>query len=272
LRLALGKAILTTAVAIAIFAAGAAKAERGIMDYKIFFGGFAVAALEIDIERTAAEYRIFSRMQTLGLINQLFPWTMKGYSRGRFVGGDVRPEAAGHTGNWRGNQRYLDVRYDRGRPTVTRKAPSIEKHERVLVTEAEIQNTLDLSSAIISMSIASHTAQGCTGHAPVFDGRRRYDMVAERIGVEAKRYYGRPGHEPRAVKCRVTVVRRSGHRTVSQDSDTAKIKRTGPDGPSLTSALPLTVMVPRTPPKRGKNQSETTDLATMSALWHGPAH
>jgi hypothetical protein len=29
------------------------------------------------------------------------------------------------------------------------------------------------------------------------------------------------------VKCRVTVVRRSGHRNASQNSDTAKINRTG---------------------------------------------
>lgn len=218
---------LAVALTATVSASGAAAAERGIMDYKIYFGGISLAALEIDVERTDREYRIFSRMRTLELINQLFPWTIKGYSRGRFAGGEVRPEAAGHSSNWRGNQRYMDVRYDRGRPAVTRKVPAAEKDERVPVTEAEIQNTLDLSSAIISMSIASRTARGCTGHVPVFDGRRRYDMVAERIGVEAMRWYGRPGHEPRAVKCRVTVVRRSGHRNASQNSDTAKINRTG---------------------------------------------
>ena len=38
------------------------------------------------------------------------------YSRGRFAGAEVLPEAAGYASNWRGNQRYLDVRYDRGTP------------------------------------------------------------------------------------------------------------------------------------------------------------
>jgi hypothetical protein len=214
-------------VAIAISASGAAKAERGIMDYKIYFGGISVVALEIDVERTGRAYQVFSKMRTLGLIHQFFPWTMTGYSRGRFVDGEVQPQSVGHTSNWRGNQRLMEVRYDRGRPMVTRRVPQTDKHERVPVADADIVNTLDLSSAIIAMSLASQTAEACTGHMPVFDGRRRYDMVAQRVGIEAVRRYGRSDVEPNALKCRVTVVRRSGHRKVAANSDAEKINRTG---------------------------------------------
>ena len=214
-------------VAIAISASGAARAERGILDYKIYFGGISVVTLEIDLERTAEEYRIFSKMRTLGVIDQLFPWKMNGYSRGRFAGGEVRPEAVGYSSNWRGRQRSLEVRYDNRRPTVTRVVPKPNEEKRVPVSEADIRGSIDVSSAVMSLSLAAQTARGCTGHVPVFDGRRRYDMVAERIGVEAMRWYGRPGYEPRAVKCRVTIVRRSGFKRVSNNDESAKVKRSG---------------------------------------------
>ncbi len=45
----------------------------------------------------------------------------------------------------------------------------------------------------------------------------------------------------------------------------------GRDRVVLTSALPVAVMLARAAPDGAKNQSETTDLASMSALWHGPA-
>ncbi len=207
------------AVAIAVCASGATAADRGILDYKVYFGGFAAVALEIDLARTAEEYRILTKVRTLGVIDKLFPWTMRAYSRGRLAGRELRPEAAGQTSAWRGRERIIDVRYDDGRPIVARVVPTPDRDERVPVSDEDVRGTVDLASALLSLSLAAEAGRGCTGRVPVFDGRRRYDLIAERIGVEQIRRFGRAGYEPRALKCRVTMVRRSGFRKITNHDE-----------------------------------------------------
>lgn len=213
------------AAAIAFCAWGAAAAERGapnfaersVLDYKIYFGGFAAVALEIDLARTGQDYRISARLRTLGVIDRFFPWTMRAYSRGRIAGAEPRPAAAGQASDWRGRKRLVDIRYDGGRPIVERLAPT-DRDDRTPVSEDDMRGTVDLASAVLSLTLDAEAGNGCARVVPVFDGRRRYDLIAERIGVEPIRKVGRAGHYPRALKCRVSMVRRSGFKkTASHD-------------------------------------------------------
>lgn len=210
------RTVLALAGVIAVAASGAASgaraAERGVLDYKVYFGGFAAVALEIDLARTARHYRISTMVRTLGVINKLFPWTMRAYSRGRLAGAEIRPEAAGHTSAWRGHERIVEILYRDGRPTVERVVPAPDRDERAPVPDEDVGGTTDLAGAVLSLSLAIEAGRGCAGRVRVFDGRRRYDLVAERIGIEAVRRFGRAGYVPRALKCRVTLERRSGFR------------------------------------------------------------
>ncbi len=210
---------LAGAIAVTASSAGATAAERAILDYKVYFGGFAAVALEIDVARSAEQYRISTTVRTLGIVDKLFPWTMRAHSRGRLAGAELRPEAAGHISAWRGRERIVDVRYRDGRPIVARLVPTPERDERVPVSDEDIRGTVDLASAVLSLSLAVEAGRGCAGRVPVFDGRRRYDLVAERIGIEPVRRFGRPGDVPRALKCRVTMERRSGFRKIADHED-----------------------------------------------------
>jgi len=198
------------AIAIAVSTASAAASERGILDYKVYFGGFPALALEIEIGRTSEEYDISIGLRTLGVIDRLFPWTMRAYSRGRWAGAEVRPEAAGQTSAWRGRRRLVDVRYQDGRPIVARVVPPPDRDGRASVAAADVAGTVDLASAILSLSLAAEAGRGCARLVPVFDGRRRYDLVVEHVGFEPIRRFGQAGPARRALKCRVSMVRRSG--------------------------------------------------------------
>ncbi len=219
--------MLALAGVIAGAASGASAAERGVIDYKVYFGGFAAIALEIDLARTARHYRISTTVRTLGVIDMLFPWTMRAYSRGRLEGAELRPEAAGHTSAWRGQQRIVEILYRDGRATVERVVPAPDRDERAPVPDEDVGGTIDLAGAVLSMSLAIEAGHGCAGRVRVFDGRRRYDLVAERIGIEAVRRFGRAGYVPRALKCRVTMERRSGFR---KSGDYGKSDMDGRDG------------------------------------------
>ncbi len=210
------KAVLTLAAAIAIATPAAATAGRGVLYYKVYFGGFAAASLEIDRERTANDYRITTKLRTLGVIDQLFPWTLRSYSRGRLAGAEPRPAAAGQNSDWRGRVRRVDIRYADGRPIVERLAPAAEPDDRTPVADDDLRGTVDLAGAILALSLDAEEGRECARLVPVFDGRRRYDLIAERIGVETIRRFGRPGLEPRALKCRVSMVRHAGFRRIGR--------------------------------------------------------
>ncbi len=211
----------------AVWASGATAAERGILDYKVYFGGFAVVVLEFDLARTAQDYRIMTKVRTIGLVDKLFPWTLSAYSRGRTAGAEIRPEATGQTSAWRGRERLIDVRYDDGRPIVARMVPTPDQDEREPVSDDDIRGTIDPASAVLSMSLAAEAGRGCTGRLAVFDGRRRYDLIAERIGVEQIHRFGRAGRALRALKCRVTMVRRAGFRKITNHDVSEPDRRSG---------------------------------------------
>jgi hypothetical protein len=210
------KALLTLAAAMAIATPAAATTGRGVLYYKVYFGGFAAAALEIDLQRSADDYRITTKMRTLGVIDQLFPWTLRSYSRGRLAGAEPRPTAAGQTSDWRGRVRRVDMRYADGRPIVERLAPVAERDDRTPIADEDLRGTVDLAGAILALSLDAEAGRECARLVPVFDGRRRYDLIAERVGVETIRRFGRPGLEPRALKCRLSMVRRAGYRRIGK--------------------------------------------------------
>ncbi len=227
LRALFGRTTFALAVAIAVCASGATAAERGVLDYKVYFGGFAVVALEFDFERTAEDYRIVTKLRTIGMIDKLFPWTMRSYTRGRTAGTELGPEATGQTSAWRGRERIIDVRYDDDRPIVARVVPTPDQDEREPVSDEDVRGTVDLASAVLSLSLAAQAGRGCGDSLPVFDGRRRYDLIVERIGIEQIHRFGKSGTGYRALKCRVTMVRRAGFMKITNRDESDSDRHSG---------------------------------------------
>ena len=92
----------------------------------------------------------------------------------------------------------------------TARGADADLDERVPVLDQEFRGTVDLASAILSLSLGTEAGRGCMDRVPVFDGGIRYDVLAERIGVEQVRQFGCAGYELDALNCRVSVERNSG--------------------------------------------------------------
>lgn len=187
------------AFALALVTAGslapgpAAAAMRSVvLDYDLYFGGLQGVRLAVEIDLARDSYDMEVALHTDGLIGKLVPWTMKAWSRGRLLAdAGLRPRSAGHNSIWRGKQRETEILFEHGRGDVVRIAPPPSGDDRDAVPAALRRDAIDLAGAVLSVARSMMAGGGCDRRVPVFDGRRRYDLVmhhVERATIERSRY------------------------------------------------------------------------------------
>jgi hypothetical protein len=153
--------------------------------YKVYVGGFHVGDLNFDIGLRPRKFDVEANIKSTGMIGRMFPWSMKAYSNGAFAsGGGVNPVAAGQTNNWRGKERFIDLSFENGVAQVKRIQPTPDADDRDRVSEDLRTGALDLTSAIMTIITRMDSKAECTAQVPVFDGRRRFDLVVEPDGVD----------------------------------------------------------------------------------------
>lgn len=194
-----------------LFAQPAASETRDVdLSYKIYVGGFNVADLKIDMDLATGKYDIAARVQTTGMVGRLFPWWMKAYSRGAIAGQGVMPVTAGQRNNWKGKERYIDLTFKDGVAEIDRIVPKPETDDRDRVPEAMRTGVVDLASAIVAIIRKMDSSQPCEAEVPVFDGRRRYDLVVKPDGAEKLRASGYTPFVGETVNCLLSIRKKAG--------------------------------------------------------------
>ena len=180
------------------------------LSYKVYVGGFQVGALKIDLDLAARNYDIAAKVSTTGLVGRMFPWWMEAYSRGAIVSAGVMPVSAGQRNNWRGRDRFIDLKFSDGIARIDRIAPKPESDDRDRVPETMRTGVVDLASAIVSIIRRMDGNKPCRAEIPVFDGRRRYDLVTRPDGGEKLRPNGYTPFVGETVNCLVSIRKKAG--------------------------------------------------------------
>jgi len=190
----------------------AAAVEKSAVDlrYKIYVGGFHIADIKLDLDLAPENYDIAAKVQTSGMVGRMFPWWMQAYSKGQIVGAGVMPVTAGQRNSWKGRERYIDMRFKDGVARIERIAPKPETDDRDKVPVAMRTGVVDLASAIVSIIRKMDNNDNCSAQVAVFDGRRRYDLIARPDGVEKLRPSGYTPYVGDTVNCELWIRKRSG--------------------------------------------------------------
>lgn len=178
--------------------------------YKIYVGGFHVADIKIDLDLAPENYDIAAKVQTSGMVGRMFPWWMQAYSRGQIVGAGVMPVTAGQRNSWKGRERFIDMKFTDGVARIDRIAPKPESDDRDKVPEAMRTGVVDLASAIVSIIRKMDGDDTCSAQVAVFDGRRRYDLIARPDGVEKLRPNGYTPYVGDTVNCELRIRKQVG--------------------------------------------------------------
>ncbi len=187
-----------------------ASAETIGARYEIYAGGFQAIGIQARAVVTERTYDLQADLKTTGFIDWLLRFSQKVEGRGQ-LGPGTTPLLYNSNGTFFGSQRTtrLDYRAD-GRIDATLR-PATEEGDRTPLTDDMKLGTIDPVSAFVAINrSARETGNPCDAKIPVFDGRRRFNVVLEDDGVtavEPSRYTAFSGP---ALRCKFSMERLGG--------------------------------------------------------------
>ena len=184
----------------------------------LYAGGITMGHMDLDATLRGSEYHAVSTMQTSGVVNAFWQSEIQATASGKLGAKNFAPTLydsfdTGHSGR----KQQVSLTYDgAGPPRLT--ADPVYSTTGFEVKPDDTKNTMDPLSAVtfIFSGVGTSANNPCGVTAPVFDGRRRYDIEMSRIrdvdikmdnglytgkGLECEvRYHQIAGYRPRVLK------------------------------------------------------------------------
>jgi Protein of unknown function (DUF3108) len=166
--------------------AAALEPGRVSLSYEVYSGGFHLLTVDLDLAMAGQRYGITTRLQTTGFLSWFITWSQVSASEGTILSDAMEPMRHRSEGHVRGRKRTVEIDYDKGQVSAVRvEPPPVEDEERDEVPLAMQREAVDPMSAILGAVQRLSAGRGCHGRLPVFDGRRRYDLVLTDRGRRA---------------------------------------------------------------------------------------
>ncbi len=184
LRLLAAAALALSSVAPALADDPPPKPSVGL-DYKIYIGGLEALAANLTIASDPDRYDVEIKATTAGAIGRLFPWIIHIASKGNVVGDRLQPVEHIQRTNFQGKDRSTTLDYDGHGGFLDRKVvPDPGEDQRDPVPVEQTRDTLDIVSGVLAGLRNVERTGSCDGRVPVFDGRRRFDLIYSDDGHE----------------------------------------------------------------------------------------
>ncbi len=175
--------------------------ERVNLDYLVYFGGLNVLKVGIELGLTPERYDLAARSQTVGITGFLAPWISLATSRGGIDGDRVEPLQHRVDAEFRGQPRTIAIDFIDGEVSHVALHPPASTHPRDEIPPALRRGALDPASALFALVRVMGEGKGCAGRVPVFDGRRRYDVVVVEKGAETLAPNDYSAFQGEAIRC-----------------------------------------------------------------------
>ncbi len=176
------------------------------LDYRIFIGGLQALAATVTIASDPSRYDVEIKARTAGAIGRIFPWTIDIGSKGNVTGDALQPVEHAQTSNFQGKLRSVTLDYDGHGGFLDRKVvPDAHEDQRDEVPPDKTRDTLDIVSAVLAGLRNVDRTGSCATRVPVFDGRRRFDLVYSDDGHETIEPSDVEAYSGDALRCAVKV-------------------------------------------------------------------
>jgi hypothetical protein len=148
------------------------------LSYDLYVGGIPLGKVAMSSRFQGRDYKAISTLETAGIVNAFWQSKIEAASNGLMERGDVRPALYdSYSQNRNAERRQVTLTFGPEGPKSLYSDPPYPE-TRYAVSEDQQRRTLDpLSAAVfLTNSVNAENAKPCETVAPVFDGRRRYDV------------------------------------------------------------------------------------------------
>jgi Protein of unknown function (DUF3108) len=184
------------------------------LTYDVYLGALHIFTFDVNMSLQPDRYRVTAEGGTRGLIGFLYRWKMKLAAEGSGDNDRIEPRRYVAETDWQRNPRTLDLRflgdgrYDLQQVPPPEPDPDIEGG----LPEALPEGTVDPLSLAVAASRALAKSGGCDQTVPVFDGRRRFDLIVKHVDETTLAPNAYSVYQGAAVRCSFSMKRISGFR------------------------------------------------------------
>ncbi|MBU6476166.1 MAG: DUF3108 domain-containing protein [Alphaproteobacteria bacterium] len=176
------------------------------LHYSVYAGGFEAlhATLVMRLDKNAYDLKVSAATQ--GLIGDLFPWRASYITTGHADAGRLVPAVYTARSTWRKNEKITEMDYGPNGKILKSTTQDGEKTtvRRDFKTKLT-QHTLDMLTGVLAMLQSVRNTNRCAGAFPVFDGKRRFNIVLKDDGREMLQPTSYSNYKGMALRCTLTV-------------------------------------------------------------------
>jgi hypothetical protein len=180
-----------------------------VLHYEAYAAGIPVLTLDFRLAEQPAAYEVSGFIKAVGILRLFSSYTLNTESRGGIAADDLHPAHHDTASGSRGRERHVRLDY-RGDGTVSAVLNPPEDPGRPVPSARQIIGTVDPLTAILAMSRSFRQTGRCGVTVPVFDGRRRYDLVLTDEGAEPVGAAAGDAYRGVARRCHVDMVKIAG--------------------------------------------------------------
>jgi hypothetical protein len=202
--------VLLRVLVVLLGAASPAAAETINAQYLIYAGGFKALALDARADVADERYAVRGLLKTQGIVDWILNLSQTLEAQGRIDGG-VLPQSFVSDGVFWRSHRATRLAYDDDRRVKVTLVPSNEEdNDRPKVPDELTIGTVDPLGAYVAAAVAARAGSPCQSIIPVFDGRRRYNVVLEEDGIGVVEPSSYSNFSGPALRCKFSQDRLGG--------------------------------------------------------------
>lgn len=187
-------------------------AEKLDLVHSVYLGGLYLGRVTTQIDQTELTYKITSRAETSDTLSWLISWVADGRSYGSIQNKTFSPEQHIHESAWKKKKRGAVINYSSAGlvsyEQFGKKANDPNKYTPI--SASSLHKSFDPMSMILQAAAKLSEGHACQGEYPVFDGRRRYDVLLSNGNERIFAPSAYSVFSGKAKGCKIDVVKKGG--------------------------------------------------------------
>ena len=183
------------------------------LDIKGYLSGFKVGVATGKFIKNNDKILLEIKAETVGITKLFFPWEQTIVVEALLLQKEIRPTFY-RVDDLREKTKkgHMELTFKNGLAEVTSAMPSIiSDRRRKPVPKELIENVLDPASAIIAIGYMSGITNNCDHKIKIFDGRRRFNLFTEDMGIEELAPSIFTDSSGKALKCKFFIKKIAGY-------------------------------------------------------------